>query len=248
MELNLTKNAVKAEATTQINEMQLSPEAKTMIFRMFSKGVYSNPIGTVVREITSNCFDSHVEAGVKTPVVIRKVLDKDTGTHSISFIDYGVGISPDRMKNMFSVYFNSTKRKTNNEIGGWGIGGKSPLAYHRVTGLGEDEFDNSYSMITNFDGIKYQYAIFFKDSVPQWTEVHREATTERNGTEISVPMLERDVTKFEDELIKQLYYFEDIVFEGWSDRVQNDYKIIRGKNFLHRGTAFSTMHVCLGRV
>ena len=70
-------------------DMSLDENSKTMIFQILSKGIYSNPIGSVVREITSNCFDSHVEAGVDLPVRIRLSLDKMTNTQYISFIDYG---------------------------------------------------------------------------------------------------------------------------------------------------------------
>jgi len=40
------------------------------LFEMMSKSLYSNPIGSIVREITSNCFDSHKEANVDDPVIV----------------------------------------------------------------------------------------------------------------------------------------------------------------------------------
>ena len=55
-------------------------------------------------------------------------------------------------------------------------------------------------------------------------------------------------------MVRQLYYFEDIIFEGfentrYGDTLLNEYQIIHGKTFLYRGTEYSsTMHVCLGRV
>ena len=45
---------VKTEATTVENDMLLSSDSASIIFQMFSKNIYSNPIGSVVREITSN--------------------------------------------------------------------------------------------------------------------------------------------------------------------------------------------------
>ena len=103
-------------ATTETKKMRLSEHAQSMVFQLFTKNVYSNPIGTVVREITSNCFDSHVEAGTEnTPVLIKKTHDDQTDTYYISFIDYGVGMSPERVENVYGVYFESTKRNNNNE-------------------------------------------------------------------------------------------------------------------------------------
>jgi len=255
MEINLQKLGSQAiESTTDGKKMRLSENAQSMVFQLFTKNVYSNPIGTVVREITSNCFDSHVEAKVKAPVIIRKTVDKQTNTIYISFIDYGVGMSPDRVENIYGVYFESTKRVDNTQIGGFGIGGKTPLAYKRSTGMGEGEYDNSFYVITNFDGICYYYLIYEGADTPVISLLHSEPTIEHNGTEVRIPILSKDINTFANEMARQLYYFEDIIFEGFEDTYKastltNDYQIIRGNSFLFRGTDYSNdIHICLGRV
>lgn len=256
MEINLKKLGEQAiETTTGSKKMRLSENASSMVFQLFTKNVYSNPIGTVVREIVSNCFDSHTEAGVNAPVLVRKFRDSQDNTLYISFIDYGVGMSPDRVENIYGVYFESTKRVDNTQIGGFGIGGKTPLAYKRSTGQGEGEYDNSFNVITNFDGTKYAYLIYEGDDSPVITLLHSEPTTERNGTEIRVPVLDADVDKFTKEMVRQLYYFENIIFEGFDDdyrhgeTLSNEYQIIRAKSFLFRGSEYSEyVHICLGRV
>ena len=256
MKINLKELSTQAtEASTTAKKMRLSENATSMVFQLFTKNIYSNPIGTVVREITSNCFDSHVEAGVNSPVVIKKFKDPQTDTLYISFIDFGVGMSPDRVENIYGVYFESTKRADNTQIGGFGIGGKTPLAYKRSTGHGEGEYDNSFYVITNFNGTRYYYCIYEGAEAPEISLLHNESTTERNGTEIRIPVLEKDLSTFTKEMVRQLYYFENIVFEGFEDdyyngdTLSNQYQIVRGKNFLYRGTEYSSnVHVCLGRV
>ena len=239
-------------ATTQEKDITLSKDSQSIIFQMFSKNIYSNPIGSVVREITSNCFDSHIEAGVKdVPVIIRKSFDEETETHYISFIDFGVGMSPERIDEIFSVMFSSTKRDSNDQIGAFGLGSKTPLAYKRSTGLGEGEYDNSYFIITVFDKIKYVYQIYEGNSSPRISLMHQEATTEGNGTEVRIPVLKSDLETFSREMKRQLYYFENVVFEGFDEDmyVENDYQILKAKTFLFRGTSYeSAIHVCLGRV
>lgn len=273
MKINLKQLGEQTIESTGIEtKMRLSEDASSMVFQLFTKNVYSNPIGTVVREITSNCFDSHAEAKrdnpkwKPAPVVIRKHEDKQTNTTYISFIDYGVGMSPDRVQNIYGVYFESTKRVDNTQIGGFGIGGKTPLAYKRSTGQGEGEYDNSFYVITVFDNTKYYYCIYEGAESPVISLLHSEPTTERNGTEIQIPVLEKDLEKFEKEMIRQLYYFENVVFDGFYEKnyngevvkdennkpvpsLSNDYQIIRSKTFLFRGSDYSSqMHVCLGRV
>ncbi len=255
MEINLKQLSTQAvESSAGSTNMRLSENAASMVFQMFTKNIYSNPIGTVVREITSNCFDSHVEAGIKAPVVIKKTLDNQTNTHYISFIDYGVGMSPDRVENIYGVYFESTKRADNTQIGGFGIGGKTPLAYKRATGHGQGEYDNSFYVITVFDKVKYYYSIYEGQESPVISLLHSEPTTEHNGTEVRIPVLEKDLSTFSKEMVRQLYYFENVIFEGFddsynADTLTNEYQILRGKSFLFRGKDYSNnIHVCLGRV
>ena len=261
MEINLKKLGEQAIESTTDNatKMRLSEDASSMVFQLFTKNVYSNPIGTVIREITSNCFDSHVEAKQndpnwkQAPVVIRKHKDDANDTHYISFIDYGVGMSPDRVQNVYGVYFESTKRVNNTQIGGFGIGGKTPLAYKRSTGAGEGEYDNSFYVLTVYEGMKYFYCISEGEECPVIHKLHEEATTDRNGTEIQVPVLPKDIEKFETEMTRQLYYFDNVVFEGFYKRrydgtivedeqgnpvpsLENNYQIVRGKTFLFRGS------------
>ena len=253
----LSKNNI--ESTTNTVKMRLSEHAQSMVFQLFTKNVYSNPIGTVVREITSNCFDSHIEANVNSPVIIKKTYDKQTNTHYISFIDYGVGMSTDRVNNIYGVYFESTKRTDNEQIGGFGVGAKSVLAYKRSTGQGEGEYDNSFYVITNFDNVKYYYCIYEGTDTPVISLLHQEETKERNGTEVRIPVLEKDLSNFSKEMVRQLYYFENVIFEGfdesttyyshYSELLTNKYQIVRGKNFLFRGTDYNeNIHICLGRV
>lgn len=252
MEINLSVLNKQEVESTNPNEskMRLSANAESVIFQMFTNNIYSNPIGTIVREIASNCFDSHIEAKVDDPVIIKKSNDSKTDTTYVSFIDYGVGMSPERVQNVYGVYFESTKRTNNEEIGGFGIGGKTPLAYKRQTGLGEGEYDNSFFVITNYDGTKYYYCIYEGAKSPVINEIHREATDEANGTEVRIPVLSSDIDKFEQELYMQLFYFENIIFEGFSnDNKLNEYKIFKGDTFLFRDKApYSNLHVCLGKV
>jgi hypothetical protein len=255
MQVNLKSlNQQEVSSTTVEKKMQMSTDYQAMVFQMFTKGIYSNPKGTIVREIPSNCKDSHTEAGVNKPIVIRKTVDKLANTIYISFIDFGVGMSPDRMENIYGVYFASSKRTDNTQIGGFGVGGKTPLAYRRSTGYGQAEYDNSFNIITNYEGIKYTYLVYEGDECPMFSLQDSQPTTDGNGTEVRVPVLEKDLRDFKKEMIRQLYYFEDVVFEGFDDvatdvNLTNDYQIVKAKTFLYRGEDYgSNVHVCLGRV
>lgn len=231
-----SQDNVETLGVTKSQNFGFSKDAEEMIFTMFTKNIYSNPIGSVVREITSNCFDSHKEAGVNEPVIVK--LTKENAEYYISFIDVGVGMSPERITKVYAQYFNSTKRNDNNQIGGFGIGGKTPLAYAE-----------SFFLITTFNGFKYTYSIRKGTKSPVLDLLGREKTKDHNGTTVKIPVRSADVSVFEREINRQLYYFENVIFEGFSSTVKNDYTIVEGKNFLYRGKDYNQYaHICLGRV
>jgi Histidine kinase-, DNA gyrase B-, and HSP90-like ATPase len=249
--LDLIEN-IDTESTVKEEEITVASNANQFYFQIFVNNFYSNPIGSIVREIASNCFDSHTEAGIKAPIKIKLNNEKLTNTISISFIDYGVGMSPERIDKIFKKFFTSTKRADNKQIGGYGIGSKLPLAYKRYHNNDYVNFDNSYHVITIFDRIEYTYQLYTNsDCIPKISLVSQRKTTKHNGTEVKIPIRYKDIDSFINELIKQLYYFEDIVFEGFENynAISNDYQIAKGKNFLYRGDDYSKyIHVCLGRV
>lgn len=230
--------------------MTISADASKIFFSMYIKNTYSNIFGSIVREICSNSADSHAVSDVNQPIIIRKGFDEHTTMPYISFIDFGVGMSPETVNEIYCVFMSSTKRDTNNQIGCFGMGSKSPLAYRRQLAYGSTESDNSFFVITVSEGIRYSYMIYEGKESPMLSLLHAEKTDEHNGTEVRVPMLPSDESKFNNELLKQLYYFDNIIFENINDsRITNDFQIIRANNFLYRGDQYSSnMHICLGKV
>jgi len=221
---------------------------------------YKNNIGSIVREITSNCFDSHREAQISDAVRVK--FSKDDSGFYISFIDVGVGMSPERVENIYSTYLESTKEESNDYIGMFGIGSKSPLSYQDL-----------FYINTRFDGIEYNYIMRKGEMGPAIDLLMSNATTERNGTEIKIQIKsEYDVRRFLEESFEQLHYFNNVVidvddliklYDGIyhssysvsgeilikAKRLQKDYNLVEGKHFIYRtNTLFSELHLSIGGV
>ena len=156
------------------------------IFELLSEKLYSNPIGSVCREITCNARDAHRAAKITTPV--RIVLPGD----AYIVKDFGVGMSPETINDVYSVYGKSSKRESNDETGMFGIGAKSPFS---VT--------SQYTVITNWGGIEYTYLCFKDhDRIGKIKLVKKEESHEQ-GTTVKIPVKYDDKKKFEKET---LYY------------------------------------------
>lgn len=236
-----TKQFDRVGAPINSSNMTIDDQGLEFIFKAFSDTLYSDKIGSIVREITSNAYDSHQEAGVKQPVIIRLKTPSynENGDGSITIEDFGVGISPDRMENIFRKYFSSTKRGTNNEIGGFGIGSKTPLSYAKT-----------FTIITRYDGVEYIYLIHRGEKTPIVDLLEQQNTDKENGTQVVVPIKNQyDFHKFKDAIRTQLKYFDQVIVDHPEFDNFNTRKIIKGKHFIFtQNDNSSNSGICLGKV
>lgn len=93
------------------------------LFALLSKNLYSDSKLAAVREIITNAWDAHIDAGITdTPIKIRV----EEGSFVIQ--DFGSGISPEKFIELYGVVGGSSKRSDNRQTGGMGIGKMAPLA------------------------------------------------------------------------------------------------------------------------
>lgn len=183
--------------TLDDNEQSFSIKQKDMgiILEILRSKLYSDPIGSICREIACNARDANREVGkFNTPIEISFVkLFEDDDEVCVTFKDEGPGISPDRISDVFINYGSSTKRDDNIQTGGFGIGAKVPFCYT----------DNFY-IITIVDNIKYVYRAVITNNNNGSLFLHsKQETNEPNGTTVSIPIKEIDRKKFE----KNIYYY-----------------------------------------
>lgn len=237
---------------------------------------YKNPIGSIVREITSNCFDAHRDANVDDAVIIK--FTKDDSGIKIHFQDVGTGMSPEIINDIYLSYLSSTKEKSNDFIGAFGIGSKSPLSYV-----------DAFFIETRVDGKEYNYMMSKGESSPELTDLSEKDTAERNGTTISFYLKNwqvddggssysynyqpgPDFVSFVKEIHRQLFYFTNVYViieesvsryynsNGASSNYREYTKLVEEVNtckvyehdlFYVRTNAsvpYNEMHICLGPV
>jgi hypothetical protein len=224
---------VIGEVETVESNIDISQNLAFVLDTVSSK-FYSDPIGSIVREITSNCFDSHIEAGVDEPVVIKLYYNLESdGGYIIEFIDRGVGMNDQRFNKIYMNWFSSTKRDTNDQIGGWGLGSKSPFAY-----------TNQFMITTIADGVKTSRLLSkLQGELPKAEVLYRQPSTEHNGTTIRIDIKNyTDANKFANAIKNQLRYFDNVFVDSIAFKFENDYRIYDCRNFKYR-SGMSEEHV-----
>lgn len=173
---------------------------KRIIMQILRGKIYSNPIKTILQEIGCNARDAHREIGKSDIPIKIKLPTKLDETFYIQ--DYGPGITPDRMSNVFIKYGNSTKRDSNEQTGGFGLGAKTPFAYvdlFNVTTISEEDGKH----------VKRVYVAYIDETeVGAMACTSKKETTECTGTTISFTPKKTDYYKFSS-------YTEE-VFQFWA--------------------------------
>lgn len=197
------------EKSSQFKSQTFGIKNFNKAFRILIDGIYSDPFGSIMREIASNCIDANKESGTDKNVEITFV-NKDPlngDDYTIIFKDYGIGISPDRMFNIFCFLGESTKDNDNEQIGGWGLGSKSPFKY-----------TDTYTVKTVYNNIEYLYTLVINElDVPECNLIYEKPTDVESGTEIILPVKDyNDFKSFKDAAQKQLCWFKNITFNNFS--------------------------------
>lgn len=162
---------------------------------------YTNPIGSIVREITTNAIDSHIEVKQKKDVQVRllSVPGNDTDiTAEFQVEDFGHGIDWERAQ-IIASYLESTKEQDIEQQGFYGLGSKSPLSYTKT-----------FTIIGRKDGIEYVFMMIRGEEEPVLQLIDKYETIEPNGSIWKIPVRERDISKFIDEIEYQLKYCSNV--------------------------------------
>lgn len=195
---------VTIESTLQGEEIAMGIDTASLAFlQKVLTDLYSDPILAVVREYSTNAWDSHVEAGQKKPI---EVSTPSTLSPFFKVRDYGVGLSIEDMREIYSQYGASTKRGTNAQTGMLGLGCKSALTY-----------TNQFTITSVKAGVKTSVVVSRNaENVGSMQVVFNGPTTEPQGVEISIPINRKDYNEFRTKAEKffRVWKPEQILLNG----------------------------------
>lgn len=191
------ENLFQSEGINTVIDATISDTSKAFVFDILRNKIYSNKIGATVRETISNAKDAHTAAGKNSLPIYIEIPDRN---HPFFIVqDWGTGMSPQTMKEVYMDYGSSSKREKENNssvVGKFGIGASSIHSY-----------TDSFTITTVVDGIKYFYVNALNGKLNQLNLLGQEPTNEGNGTIISVPVRSQDIAEFEREIFFYTKYW-----------------------------------------
>jgi hypothetical protein len=165
-------------------EFEFTIDNKAKIFRTLVKGLYSNPLAAPIREYMTNAYDAHIEAGYRDRPFSVQLPTKLNPVFKVR--DFGLGMSHEKVRTVYSKFGESTKDDSNLQVGMLGYGSKSAFAY-----------TTSFNVRSYFEGKVTAYLIFMSvKGIPTVKIVGEESTEEHSGVEISFAVKSTDIIDF----------------------------------------------------
>jgi hypothetical protein len=230
---------VQLFGTFESHKAEIDAEDLSWILQILSTNLYSDPIGSLIREYSSNAWDANVEAGNKSkPIEVGVITTQDSGSYWY-VTDLGPGLSPHRINTVYRKFGKSTKRQNNEAIGMMGLGKFSGLSY-----------TNEIFITTRVDGMQYEYLMHKSDGIPQIDLLITKLTDLPNGTTIKVNIKNwSDKKEFMRKTQEQLAYFENVYFniDEVSD-LNSKFKLIKGKTFTYSSLDSRELRLKIGPV
>ena len=162
-------------------------KASAKAFKVLS-GFYSEPVLAIPRELGANAWDAHVKAGNTEVMFVVHAPNNLEPWFSIR--DFGTGLSPEDIDQIYTTYFESTKTNENDSDGCMGLGSKTPFNY-----------TDTFSVISYFSGVKYIYSCFIDETgSPNILPVGNELTKEHNGLEVKFGVKLTDISMFVEKI------------------------------------------------
>ena len=215
--------------------MSLDLDSAQVLMQMLSKNLYSDAIGSTIRECASNALDSHRRAGVDAPVIV-KLSKTNNNSYEFSVEDFGTGLDADDVENIISKYGKSTKRNSTTELGMMGLGFKAPLAYA-----------SSFYFTTRKNGVERKYMMYEGEEVNSIDLLHETLTPHSNGVKVTIPVKWSDNYDFKTKIKEQLAYFESVYFDV--EGMDNQFSIFRSEHYQKSELCPDhDLHVCLDNV
>lgn len=188
MKIDLRRDEEASSSGLDVDSMKFDMSKTAKLFHMLSSTLYSDKPGSIIRELSSNAYDSHKLANkLDVPFVLTAPTFE---VPQFKIRDFGVGLTEEEARKTILCYLGSSKDDTDDFIGGWGIGSKSPFAYA-----------STYDVAVYKNGEMCRFTCWKDETgIPNVAVLFKDTTTEPNGVEMIIPVEITDINMFNQSL------------------------------------------------
>jgi hypothetical protein len=175
MKFNARESKEKSNfKSSKVIKAKIGNTAKML--KMFTKDLYKHPLQTSIQEYINNAKDAHTMVGKDMSTI--EITAPTVANQNVIIRDYGPGLSPDDIVDIFANIAVSNKDDSDLFNGGFGIGSKSWFAVN-----------TAFIVISVYEKQKTYYSVKFDEKQGIFIEVDFEEETEdANGVEVQLPL------------------------------------------------------------
>lgn len=166
----------KVENNLNLTTTDFTIKTTPQAFKILSSSLYENKPKAVLRELSANALDAHIAAncsGIPIKITLPTSIEP-----TLKVEDSGIGLSKEDIINIYNSYFSSTKSESNDVIGGFGLGSKSPFS-----------ISETFTLRSVKNGEVTEALQVIDNAVPKCVILnHTTDSKEANGTTITVPV------------------------------------------------------------
>ena len=210
------------EGVVPANRIPFKIATNAKLFGILSDGIYKDKILAVIRELSCNAHDVHVET--KNPKPFR-IFVPNRLEPTFAVEDEGTGIDPAKIADIYWTYGESSKTKSNETIGALGLGSKSPFAYTK----------SSFVVKNRWKGKEHTYFCFINETgVPDGSEISAIATDKPDGITVELAARDEDIRAFRTRIGEFFKYWDKKPeFIGDDITVPTPEKVFVGTNWFY---------------
>lgn len=189
---NTKHRELESKGVTASGAFGISLKDSAHIMTILRDTLYSDKVMAVLREYSSNAWDAHRSVG-KHDVPIKVVMPTRMEP-TLTIQDFGPGLSPEDVFQVYTQYGASTKRDSDDAVGMLGIGSKSGFAY-----------SDSFTIISCHGGKRRTYvAVLDESEAGVINLLHEEDCGDATGVSIQIAIRPNDLWEFTNKA-RELY-------------------------------------------
>ena len=192
------KRGPKVEKSDGLQSTAFQIKTSPKAFRALLSNLYTDKISAIIRELCSNAWDAHKEVGKENEPFFVQI----PTTFDPMFVveDYGPGLSDESIRGeptvtydeegnkytvrkggLYTTLFDSTKEDSNDALGAYGLGSKTPFSY-----------TDSFTIRSRHNGKELIYNAYMDESGTPQVVLLGEKETDMSGLRIEVPTEHRN--------------------------------------------------------